>query len=150
VADQARRLGYAVGVGKAERISRIAAGTPLLVALRSGPRPLLDAGAFAELGALYRDRPIWLVDRIASMLEERAHSSPVLVATDDVQWADELTRFALDLLPDRLAGSPVVWLTAGRARRRRGGPDAVAHPDRHRGRRRRCGREGPRRGPGRR
>jgi DNA-binding CsgD family transcriptional regulator len=113
VAEQARRMGYGVGIGKAQ-VGRIAAGAPLLVALRSGAAPLLDADAFAELGTLYRDRPIWLVDRIAAMLEERALAAPLLVAVDDGQWADELTLFALDLLPSRLAGSPVVWLTASR------------------------------------
>lgn len=114
IVEQARRAGYLVGVGKAEEISRIAAGAPLLTALRSGPHPLLDADAFAELGTLYADRPLWLIDRVAAMLDDLASTAPVLVAVDDLQWADELTRFALHVLPGRLAGAPVVWLTAGR------------------------------------
>jgi hypothetical protein len=38
----------------------------------------------------------------------------VLIAIDDVQWADRLTRFALRVLPARLAGSPVVWAVTSR------------------------------------
>jgi DNA-binding CsgD family transcriptional regulator len=111
--DQALRAGFATGVGKAEEIEQIAPGAPLLLALRSGPQPLLDSEAFADLASLY-DRQLWLVERISVMLEDRASHSPVLLAIDDVQWADQLTRFALRVLPGRLAASPVVWLLASR------------------------------------
>jgi DNA-binding CsgD family transcriptional regulator len=114
VAEQARRMGYLVGAGKAEEIDQIAPGAPLLVALRSGPRPLLDAKAFAELAQLY-GRQVWLVDQIAGLIEERALDAPVLIGLDDLQWADPLTRFALRILPARLAGSAVVWLVTSRA-----------------------------------
>ncbi len=112
-AEQARRQGFAVGIGKTEEIDQIAPGAPLLVALRSGPQPLLDAEAFAGLAPLY-DRPLWLIDRIADLLAERAARQPVLIGLDDVQWADPLTRFALRLLPSRLTGSPVVWMLTSR------------------------------------
>lgn len=114
VAEDARRTGYLVGTGKAEEIDRITEGAPLLVALRSGPHPLLDEKAFADLAPL-RDSPLWLVDRVAVLLEERALDAPVLVGVDDLQWADGLTRFALRILTARLTGSPVVWLLAGRS-----------------------------------
>ena len=57
---------------------------------------------------------MWLVDRIASLLADLAARTPVLIVIDDAQWADPVTRFALDTLPSRLAGSPVVWLIASR------------------------------------
>jgi DNA-binding CsgD family transcriptional regulator len=113
VVEQASRAGFKVGAGKAEQGDQIAPGAPLLVALRSGPQPLLPADAFASLAPLY-DNPLWLVDRISALLEELAAHTPVLIASDDVQWADRLTRFALRVLPARLAGSPVVWAVTSR------------------------------------
>jgi DNA-binding CsgD family transcriptional regulator len=113
VLEQASRSGFSVGSGKAEQGDQIAPGAPLLVSLRSGPRPLLTGDAFAGLATLY-DKPLWLVDRISALLEELAMSAPVLIAIDDVQWADRLTRFALRALPARLSGSPVVWAVTSR------------------------------------
>jgi DNA-binding CsgD family transcriptional regulator len=114
VAEHAVRSGFVVGTGKAEHGDQIAPGAPLLVSLRSGPRPLLPGDAFASLAPLY-DKPLWLVDRISGLLEELAVGAPVLIVIDDVQWADRLTRFALRVLPARLAGSPVVWALASRS-----------------------------------
>ncbi|MET0702248.1 MAG: AAA family ATPase [Mycobacterium sp.] len=111
--EEASRSGFTVGSGKAEQGDQIAPGAPLLVSLRSGPAPLLPGDAFASLAPLY-DRPLWLVDRIGALLEELATVSPVLIAIDDVQWADRLTSFALRVLPARLAGSPVVWAVTSR------------------------------------
>ncbi len=113
VADEARQSDFRVGIGKAEQGDQIAPGAPLLVSLRSGAQPLLDDGAFAALAPLY-DKPLWLVDRISVLLSELALLSPILIAVDDVQWADRLTRFALRVLPSRLADSPVVWVLASR------------------------------------
>lgn len=113
VAEQASRSGFKVGSGKAEQGDQIAPGAPLLVSLRSGPQPLLPSEAFASLAPLY-DNPLWLVDRISALLEELAVHTPVLIAIDDVQWADPLTRFALRVLPARLAGFPVVWAVTSR------------------------------------
>jgi DNA-binding CsgD family transcriptional regulator len=113
IVEQASRAGFKVGSGKAEQGDQIAPGAPLLVSLRSGPHPLLPGDAFASLAPMY-DNPLWLVDRISALLEELAVHTPVLIAVDDVQWADRLTRFALRVLPARLAGSPVVWVVASR------------------------------------
>src|SRR5690349_6648754 len=113
VIEQASRSGFRVGSGKVEQGDQIAPGAPLLVSLRSGRRPLLAGEAFEGLAALY-DKPLWLIDRISALLEELAVDAPVLIAIDDVQWADPLTRFALRVLPARLAGSPVVWAVTSR------------------------------------
>ena len=112
-ARQAAAAGFAVGFGKAEELDQISAGAPLLIALRSGTKPLLDADTFAGLAPLHH-QPVWLVDRIASVLADIAASRPVLIVIDDAQWADPVTQFALETLPGRLAHSPVVWLVAGR------------------------------------
>jgi hypothetical protein len=106
-ARQAADAGFAVGFGKAEELDQIAAGAPLLVALRSGTSPLLDDDSFAGLAPLHH-QPLWLVDRVASVLAERSARTPLLIVIDDAQWADPVTRFALDTLPGRLAECPVV------------------------------------------
>src|SRR6476619_6273284 len=113
VVEQASRAGFKIGSGKAEEGDQIAPGAPLLVSLRSGPQPLLPGDAFASLAPLY-EKPSWLVDRIGALLEAMAVHSPMVIAVDDVQWADRLTRFALRVLPARLAGSPVVWAVTSR------------------------------------
>lgn len=113
IAEQAAGLGYTVGVGKADEIGQIAPGAPLLVALRSGLRPLLSADEFAGL-APWHSQPLWLVDRIADLLDEHAQTAPILLAVDDYQWADPLSRFALQVLSGRMAGLPVVWLLTSR------------------------------------
>ncbi len=114
IVEEAKGMGFAIGQSKAEEVGQISPLAPMLAALRSGPTPLLSRGAFAELASL-DDQPVWLVDRIAEMLEEHATRSPLLVALDDVQWVDSLTAFALRFVPVRIAGSPVVWLVATRA-----------------------------------
>jgi DNA-binding CsgD family transcriptional regulator len=113
VVEQASRSGSVVGVGRAEEIDQIVLGAPLLLALRSGPRPLVDGSAFEGLASLY-DRQLWLVERISAMLEDAAARAPVVIAIDDVHWADRLTRFALRVLPGRLAASPVTWMLTSR------------------------------------
>ncbi|MFJ2648001.1 ATP-binding protein [Streptomyces sp. NPDC087420] len=110
---QASGQGFTISRAKAEELQQIAPMAPLLAALRFGSRPLLSAEAFADLAPLYRQQ-LWLVDRLAGMLEEHAMRSPLLVAVDDVQWADRLSVFALRTLPVRLAGVPVVWILSSR------------------------------------
>lgn len=113
VAEQALRAGFAVGIGKAEEIEQIAPAAPLLIALRSGARPLLFADEFRGLAPLHSE-PLWLIDRIADLLDSRAQQAPILIAIDDYQWADPLSRFALRVLAGRMVGLPVVWLLASR------------------------------------
>lgn len=113
IVTQAVRRRFSVGAGKADEGDQIAPMAPLLLALRSGKKPLLSNAEFANLTPL-RDHPVWMIDRIIAVLEERAMQSPVLVALDDVQWADRLTLSCLRIMPSRLAGSPVVWLIAAR------------------------------------
>ncbi len=111
--EQAQVLGFRIGASKTAEIDQIALGAPLLLALHSGPAPLVDADTFETLEPIY-DKYLWLVERIAVILERIAAQTPLIVAIDDVQWADRLTRFALHTLPSRLAASPIIWALTSR------------------------------------
>ena len=48
------------------------------------------------------------------MLEGAAHTTPILICLDDVQWADSGTAAAPRALPSRLKTVPVIWALAFR------------------------------------
>jgi len=103
VTGEARAMGFRVGAASAGP-----GGSPLLLALRSGPSPLLTA---ADVAGLADGTPLLLLDRIAAGLTALG---PVLVVVDDLQSAD---RPAIGLLRDlcaRLTGEPVVWALGSR------------------------------------
>ncbi|MFF8833264.1 AAA family ATPase [Streptomyces sp. NPDC015131] len=109
----AREHGFLVSEGRAEELHELAPLASLASGLLHGDPPLLPPGDFARLAG-HHDQRIWLVERMAQLIEERTAGTPVLIAIDDVQWADPLSRFALNVLPARLRTSPVLWLLAGR------------------------------------
>lgn len=111
--SRARSAGFCVGLGRADELHHIVPLSSLTASLLHGDKPLLSGDAFAEL-ARHHDQRIWLVERLAETIETRAGSTPVLIGLDDVQWADPLSRFALQHLPSRLRTSPVLWMLTGR------------------------------------
>ncbi|MEV8562422.1 AAA family ATPase [Streptomyces sp. NPDC051917] len=110
---RARAAGFSVGLGKADELHRIVPLSSLATCVLHGDQPLLSGDVFADL-ARNQDQRIWLVERLAEAIEARAGGVPVLIALDDVQWADPLSRFALKQLRVRLRTSPVLWMLAGR------------------------------------
>ena len=110
---RARAAGFSVGLGRADELHHIVPLSSLAACILHGDQPLLSADAFVDL-ARNHDQRIWLVERLAEAIEARAGSVPVLIALDDVQWADPLSRFALKQLPTRLRTSPVLWILTGR------------------------------------
>ncbi|MFF5156568.1 AAA family ATPase [Streptomyces sp. NPDC000348] len=113
VVSKAVAAGFSAGVGKADELHHIVPLSSLAASVLHGDQPLLSGDAFADLTRNH-DQRIWLVERLAEAIETRAGSVPVLIGLDDVQWADPLSRFALQQLPARLRSSPVLWLLAGR------------------------------------
>ncbi|MEU4729761.1 AAA family ATPase [Streptomyces sp. NPDC023588] len=109
----ARAQGFVVSHGRAEELHELAPLASLASGLLHGDPPLLSSTDFAHL-ADYHGQRIWLVERLAQLIEERSGGTPVLIAVDDVQWADPLSRFALSVMPARLLSSPVLWLLTGR------------------------------------
>ncbi|MFB6893501.1 AAA family ATPase [Kitasatospora sp. NPDC056327] len=109
----ARAAGFSVGLGRADELHHIVPLSSLAASILQGDPPLLSGDAFTDL-ARHHDQRIWLVERLAEAIEARAAGTPVLICLDDVQWADALSRFALQQLPSRLRTSPVLWILTGR------------------------------------
>jgi DNA-binding CsgD family transcriptional regulator len=112
-ASLAARTGVAAGRGFASPGGQMMSFVPLLSALFDPQSPLLDRSAVAELRSL-ADRPYWLLEELEARLEEEAMRRPLLVAVDDLQWADGATLAALPILIYRTADIPVVWVASSR------------------------------------
>jgi DNA-binding CsgD family transcriptional regulator len=113
VCQQATRMNIRVGWSKCDPIEQVWPGAPVIAALRAGPDPLTTAGEYEQIAGAVGE-PLLLADRIASRLEDLAAVQPLLIAIDDLQWADRVSRFLLRSLVSRLAGLPVVWMFASR------------------------------------
>ncbi|MBE2317647.1 AAA family ATPase [Solirubrobacter sp. CPCC 204708] len=86
--------------------------TPLGVLLRA-------LGEVIEPGELdaHRGRPderLWVLQELEARLEAAALEAPLLIALDDVHWADPQSLDAVARLAAALAALPVVWLVAYR------------------------------------
>jgi DNA-binding CsgD family transcriptional regulator/tetratricopeptide (TPR) repeat protein len=105
--------GVLVAAGRADEIEDIAPLSPLLAALSAGDPPVLRS---SELLALERpgDQRYWLLEELGELLELRSRDVPILVTLDDMQWADSVTTWAVRLLSQRLASSPIGWVLAAR------------------------------------
>jgi predicted ATPase len=101
------------GRGTADPIDGVVDLAPLLEALFDGDPPLFDRAALGDVHASPEQR-FWLLQDIQALLERAAMDGPVLIALDDLQWADNGTAAALHTLPPRLADLPVVWLLTTR------------------------------------
>ncbi|MFI8367754.1 ATP-binding protein [Streptomyces sp. NPDC085466] len=110
----AERSGYSTGVGRADELHHLVPLSSLEGCLQGGGGPLLSGDALSDL-ARHHDQRIRLVERLAEAVAARAAGGPLLLALDDVQWADPLSRFVLEQLPGKLGTSPVLWLLTERA-----------------------------------
>ena len=114
IARQAANMHMRVAQSKCDEIGQACPGAPILGLLRAGRDPLIAAAEFEALAELTRN-PLVLVDRAAGHLQTVTATDRVLIAVDDVQWADPVSRYALHSLIPRLAGRPVVWVLASRS-----------------------------------
>jgi len=113
ISVEAATLRFRVGTASADAVGHLSPGAPLLLALRDGTRPLLDGAELTDL-VTQVDEPLLLLEAISQGLEAVARQGPVLLLLDDLERADQLTRFLLRALPFRLACLPIVWLLVGR------------------------------------
>lgn len=114
IVEQTAVMQFVHGVSKADQIGRISPAAPLLLALRSGSRPVLTAAELADLAPRTAE-PLLLLEDVTGLLERVAGQSPLLIGIDDAQWSDPVSRFLLRSLPSRLAGHPILWLFASRS-----------------------------------
>jgi DNA-binding CsgD family transcriptional regulator len=114
VVEHAARLGFRTAYSAALEEDAVTPLASLGPALRFGSTPLITSAPFMDLAAL-NDQPLWLAEQLAVLLEEQADQSPLLLALDDAQWFDPLTRFVLRVLPGRLRASRIIWLLATRS-----------------------------------
>lgn len=114
ICRQAAHTRIRVARSKCDEIEQACPGAPIIGLLRTGRDPLLTAAQFQEIAGLTGE-PLVLVDRIAGYLEQLAADHRVMIAVDDAQWADGLSRYALRSLISRLAGRPVMWALASRS-----------------------------------
>jgi DNA-binding CsgD family transcriptional regulator len=113
VAATAGRLGVRVAGATADPV---AASTPLEVllgAIAAGTRPLVDPAALRELPTR-ADRRFWVLREVEEHLRRAAREQPLLIALDDVQWADPATLAALRALTAGLRADPIAWLVSAR------------------------------------
>ena len=84
---------------------------PLLTAVTDGPEPVLNPD---ELLTMSRSTGHYLrqAGTFQTALERVVLERPLLVAIDDLHWADETTLAVLILLVEKLAGRRVLWLIA--------------------------------------
>src|SRR6201988_3493450 len=94
ICRQATPMRVRVARSKCDEIEQACAGAPIIGLLRSGRDPLLTEAQFQEIVGLARE-PLILVDRIAGHIEQLAAVHRLMIAVDDVQWADRLSRYAL-------------------------------------------------------
>src|SRR5580698_6425600 len=113
ICEHATRMKIQVGRSKCEPIEQVWPGAPVIATVRSGPDPLTTAEQYERIAGVISE-PLLLADRIACRLEDLAAVHPLLVAIDDLQWADRVSRFLLRSLLSRLAGLPMVWMFASR------------------------------------
>ena len=114
-AGWAKNAGIVVAAGAAAELHRLSSLTPLLSALRHSSPPVIGPADLEPAEVPAADRSP-LIARIHAALERMAAQRPVLVALDDLQWADPLTLVAVRSLAGRLADEPVMWLLSRRRR----------------------------------
>ena len=111
---QAERMQVRAALGTCDPIEQVTPGAPVITALRAGRAPLVDREAYESIVEALHHEPLLLVERTASALEGASADKPVLIAIDDVQWADQVSKFVIRTLLTRLLGLPVIWLLATR------------------------------------
>ena len=95
------------------QVGQVWPGAPVIALLRAGPAPLAGAAEYEQITRVIAE-PLILADRIASRLEQAAAAGPLLIAIDDLHWADRTSLFTLRTVISRLIGLPVVWLLTSR------------------------------------
>jgi len=109
---RATEWGFVVAMARSEELDQVTPLGPLITALRAGDRPILTTSDLDMLDLA--DQRLWILDRLRAILEAESRRHPVLIAIDDIQWADSATLHAIATLPRQLFSVPVLWALARR------------------------------------
>ncbi|HEY1704390.1 MAG TPA: AAA family ATPase [Trebonia sp.] len=109
----AREQGIRVLRGTSHVASQMIPLSPLLEALASGPGAPVGPDVLRGLSQT-ADQRFWLLRELQEALERVALCTPVLIALDDMQWADGATLAAFATLSRQLATHRILWLLAVR------------------------------------
>jgi predicted ATPase len=109
----ARERGIRVFRGAGDDAARVIPFGPLLEALVSARDAPVDLAVLRDLSQS-PDQRFWLLRELQESLERGALRAPMVIAIDDVQWADEATLAALLTLSRQLASHRILWLLAAR------------------------------------
>src|SRR6185312_4276998 len=109
----ARERAIRVFRGAGDAAGRVIPFGPLLEALVSASDAPVDPAVLRDLSQS-PDQRFWLLREVQESLERAALRAPMVIAIDDVQWADEATLAALFTLPRQLASHRILWLLAAR------------------------------------
>jgi DNA-binding CsgD family transcriptional regulator len=113
--DEAVRRGFAVMTGRAEELEHERAFGMIAQAVDIDlGGPAVGAGGAGDPHAPASPLRYQLLDRIVETIGDSAVGQPLLMAFDDLQWADPASLEAIDLLTRRLADTPL--LIAGACR----------------------------------
>ncbi|OBJ12708.1 LuxR family transcriptional regulator [Mycobacterium sp. 1482292.6] len=85
---------------------------PLLMATPHSDRPVGDTRSAGDFGS--GDSPSWVLHDLLQAVSAAAVVTPLEIVIDDIQWADNATLLALQLLTAKLADAPVLWVLAAR------------------------------------
>ncbi|MFF3515605.1 AAA family ATPase [Streptomyces sp. NPDC002573] len=88
---EARPAGFRATWLKARAADRLAPGSALLLTPSCGRVPFLPSSQLDVAFALV-DEPMVFIDHIAKLLDEAVGESPALIAINDLQWVDHLSR----------------------------------------------------------
>ncbi|WP_239095505.1 helix-turn-helix transcriptional regulator [Planotetraspora silvatica] len=107
-ATAAAGMGLGVAQGAADELTQLIPLAPLTSALGKSGRALPAGGHMNICGPA--DQRLLLVEQLQGPLEQRVAQEPMLLALDDVQWADPITLLALRSMTRDLASYPLVWM----------------------------------------
>ncbi|GAB2867581.1 LuxR family transcriptional regulator [Actinoallomurus bryophytorum] len=105
--EAAAGRGFMLAHGAADEPSQLAPLVPLMMALGESPQTLREVKGPPSDTV---DLRLWLIEQLQARLEERVSHGPLLIALDDLQWADPTTLLALRSLIPELASYPLVWI----------------------------------------
>jgi hypothetical protein len=112
--DLAADRGVRVFRGAGNAAGQVVPLGPLLEALVTTDDPAVDPAVLRDLSQS-PDQRFWLLREMQESLERAAMRGPLLIAVDDLQWADPATLVALGMLPRHLLPHRILWLIAVRS-----------------------------------